>query len=64
MKIEREFRFEGETLDKLYEANNIMCFMCRDSYIVIVTDLNMNVLFKVTADCTQNTGFLNFKKIK
>ena len=59
-KVEKKFFLDGETFELMYDKNNVKCFMNDDYSLALITDKEGNVLFKIGADCGQNTGFLNF----
>ena len=44
----------------MYEKNNLKCFINDCDSLALITDKDGNVLFKISADCAQNAGFLNF----
>jgi len=59
-KVEKKFFLDGETFELMYEKNDVKCFINDDDSLALITDKDGNVLFKIGADCGQNTGFLNF----
>ena len=60
-KVERKFCLDGETFELMYEKNNVKCFIDDDNSLALITDKDGNVLFKIIANCGQNTGFLDFE---
>tara|TARA_R110002020_G_scaffold295366_1_gene511031 strand:- start:363 stop:560 length:198 start_codon:yes stop_codon:yes gene_type:complete len=61
-KIIKEYRFEGNTYTLQSEKNGIKYFGNGEDSIALIVDENDNVLFKIVADCAQNTGFLTLSK--
>jgi len=59
-KVEKKFFLDGETFKLMCEKNNVKCFINDCDDLALITDKEGNVLFKVSADYAQNTGFLNF----
>ena len=50
-KVEKKFFLNGETFELMYENNNVKCFINDDDSLVLITDKDGNVLFKIGADC-------------
>jgi len=58
-KIEKIFSYGGIKYEVKYTSDTIKCFTNEDDDIALITDKSGNILFTITADCHQNTGFLD-----
>lgn len=62
-KVELKFIYKDEQFDLEFENKSIKCYTNSSSSFAVITDKDNNVILEVTADCAQNSGFLEVKSV-
>lgn len=57
-KITTEIRYKDMSFDFIREVKGMRMYFSKGSYAIIVNQ-DDEVLFEISADCSQNVGFLN-----
>lgn len=63
-KIEKKYVIDGVELELARERNNYKLFINADSDILYITDKAGNVMDIITADCGQNSGYMEISEDK
>ena len=59
-KVEKRFILDNETYTLMYEKKSVKCYFNDDNDSAVITNDNDEVLFMITAECAQNSGFINY----
>ena len=59
-KIESKFRYDGNDYELYFHKKGVKCYISEGMGTALITDKDDNILFEISADCAQNSGFLSF----